>query len=197
MADREALDLLLGDMAGHQTLTGRETTPTRNQALAAEVFERLDRKAQEPKPAAPVVADAPDPNEPKLSDIEAKKRGFRILRGDKVPEGAPLVLDGKTLERYEKVSERVQLLLSKPERGPLGQPSWRERVLAVQSLQFTGRSVREIDAVRKAFGMKIASVHARSGGRASAALAISMIVELSNEVFGPWWAEQPKPVVVG
>ena len=37
MADREALDLMLGDMAAHQANHVGETTPGRNQALAAQL----------------------------------------------------------------------------------------------------------------------------------------------------------------
>lgn len=199
MSDREALDALLGDMASHQAEHSHTLpTPAQNQALAAELLERLDRKAAAPAPApAPIVVDAPDASRPRPSDVEAAKRGFKIKRGDELGKDHEVKLGPATLERYEKVRLRVKLLMSKTETGPLGQPSWAERYGAVLSLGFTGRTEKEVEAVRRSFGPKIAAVHLEHGGKKSAALALKMLIEESNAAFGPWWAEMPKRIQVG
>jgi hypothetical protein len=196
-ADREALDALLGDMASHQAEVNHALpTPDQNQALAAELLERLDLKASAPPPA-PVVVDLPDASRPRASDLEAAKRGFTIKRGDELGKDQEVKLGPATLERYEKVRLRVKLLMSKTESGPLGQPSWAARYGAVLSLGFTGRTEKEIESVRRSFGPKIAAVHLEHGGKKSAVLALKMLIEESNAAFGPWWAETPRRIQVG
>lgn len=151
MADRESFDLFLGDLAAGQS--HREVTPRANQALAAELFERLDQKrAEQEGRLAPAPAPPPAPTadaEPRAADLEAKRRGYRILRGgDLSPSAAgnganetPLIATWTQREQwyYAAVSARVKLLLRHPESGPLGQPSWRDRALAVLSLAATGQ----------------------------------------------------------
>lgn len=214
MADREALDLLTGDMAGHQEKTGKLPTPGENQALAGELFERLDRKAGEKKPA--IVADPPEVKHigdlshldcpplgqpiaraPSAVELKAKEKGYRLLRGDNAPHVVPVKLSSRALEMHKKITARVKLLMSKEESGVLGAPSWRDQVLAVQSLQFTGRTEKEVAAVSKAFGPKVAAIHAARGGRASAAVAILKVLDESSAVFGDWWVDAPKKVMIG
>lgn len=144
MADRDGFDAFLGDMATHQVeRVGAEPTPRANHALAAELFERIDQKRDEqarrlqPKPTAeppPVAA------EPRASDLEAKRRGYRILRGGDLSPRSPrpdanvpvVATWGKReQEFYAAVTARLHLLLHKPEPGLLGAPSWRDRALAV------------------------------------------------------------------
>lgn len=206
MADREALDLMTADMAGHQVATGKLPTPGENQALAGELFERLDRKAEEKKPE--VVVDPPAVKlagdgqlashlERSATERKAKEMGYRLLRGENAPKVTPVELSSRAIEMHEKIRLRVKLLMSKEESGVLGAPSWRDQVLAVQSLQFTGRTEGEVAAVAKTFGTKVAAIHAAQGGRASAAVAILKVLDESSAVFGPWWLETPKRIQVG
>jgi hypothetical protein len=180
MASRDALDALLGDMAGHQVEHNHEIpTPAKNQAMAAELLEVLDRKASEPAPP-PMVLDTPGPESPRPSDMEAEKRGFKILRGEELGKERHVKLGPKTLERYEKMRSRIKLLMTKRERGPLGQPSWAERVGDVLADHYDpkcGRTLQE--------------------RKAHAAKRMATLVEESNAVFGPWWADPPKKVIVG
>lgn len=184
MADREGIELFLGDMAGHQAATAGQTTPGRNQALAADLFERLDQKRAEqagklqPKPAAeppPVAA------EPRASDLEAKRRGYRILRGGDlsprtpVPGGdVPLIATWgpREQEYYRAVSARVRLLLDRPEPGILGAPSWRDQALAVLAVGATGQ-------------------------RKLAAKMMMELVKASEAAFGAVFATQGPKVFVG
>jgi hypothetical protein len=52
-------------------------------------------------------------------------------------ETVPVTASPADLERAGRIQRRLELLLTKPERGPLGQPSWRERVMAITMLRFT------------------------------------------------------------
>lgn len=198
MADREALDLFTADMAAHQLATGRMPTPGQNQAMAAEVFERLDQKAADVAPK--VVADAPAGAEESLRTrhgaVPIERDGYRVLRGENLPV-VTVKMGPRTLERYEKIRRRVKLLLTKTESGPLGAPSWAERMWAALSLKVTGRSEREVVAVGRLFGLELAIVHQHQGGARSSSLAVLRLVEESSAVFGAWDADPPKKVMVG
>lgn len=201
MADREALDLMTGDMAGHQAATGRLPTPAENQALAAQVFERLDHKAAEAKPR---VTPDPPAREVDAADsggsaaaAKAQQMGYRMLRERDLPELVPVKMGPQTLERYEKIRARVKLLLTKVESGPLGAPSWADRMWAALSLKMTGRTEREVIAVGRLFGIELAIIHQHQGGKVSSAKAVLRLVEESSAVFGPWYADAPAKVMVG
>jgi hypothetical protein len=121
MSDREALDLFLGDMAGHQAQFVGETTPSANQSMAAALFEQMDQKRADVAGrlvSAPAAAD-PAPADERPSRVEAAKRGFEF-----------------------KDERRVALLLSKDESGPLGAPSWRARVMAIMALKYAKPELR-------------------------------------------------------
>lgn len=163
MADRESFDTFLGDMAAGQSRAG-EVTPRANQALAADVFQRLDQKREEQNRRL-TPASVPDPTpdadaEPRASDLEAKRRGYRILRGGDLSQdddGKPRrVVQWGVREQWfhAAVKARVALMLSLPERGILGAPSWRERTMAVLSLAATGQ--REL-AARQMFDLCLES----------------------------------------
>jgi hypothetical protein len=202
MSDREALDLFLGDMAGHQAVHAGETTPSANQALAAQLFERLDQKAADAERRMAPVSSSPDPvpDEERPSRKEAEKRGytFKELPDPEPSEEAPPqnVLGPRTLELYEKINARLRLLLSKVESGPLGSPSWRDRVLAAQSLRVTGRTEKEVAAVGRLFGLELALIHARSGGKVSAARAVIKLINESDAAFGSWKADAPRKMIL-
>jgi hypothetical protein len=132
---REACDAVQADMAEHQRrfAPGGEVDADHNRQLAATLFERIDRKADE----APRLTSGPSLAAPRETG-ERDGREYRFVRAPATEQtekaaAAPrrmLLADPRTLERYEKMQARVNLLLEKRDRGPLGAPSWRERVLS-------------------------------------------------------------------
>lgn len=180
MADREALDLFLGDMASHQAAHVGETTPSANQSMAAELFERMDQKRADAERAiktpASMAADPFPAGADRPSRVEAIKRGFEFKDESQLPEEKPIekVWSQRDVKRYEKVQRRVALLLTKDESGPLGAPSWRARVMAVMALKY-----------------------AKPELRATAGAQLAALVEESNATFGAWYAEKPKRIQVG
>jgi hypothetical protein len=178
MADREALDLFLGDMAGHQAQFVGETTPSANQSMAAALFEQMDQKRADVAGrlvSAPAAAD-PAPADERPSRVEAAKRGFEFKDESQLPDEKPIadVWSQRDVQRYEKVQRRVALLLSKDESGPLGAPSWRARVMAIMALKY-----------------------AKPELRVTAGAQLAALVEESNATFGAWYAERPKRIQVG
>lgn len=188
MSDRAAFDNFVADMSAHQAEHAGEVTGSANQALAAPVFEKLDQQAAEAPYEWPAGRTHPDEVKPRgflterQSDIEARKRGWRLVREDDLaPESsAPPVVKTFTpreLELYEAISQRVSLLLSKPESGPMGAPSWRARYLAI-----------------------VAEKMAQPGNKEAARVAALKTLELCSEseaAFGPIHAVRPKLVMVG
>ncbi len=179
MADREAFDMFLGDMAAHQASHDGETTPGANQALAAPMFERFEQKRadQERRMTPAVVPDPLPPTEERLSRIEAAKRGFRFVEDSQLPADRPIEKhwSKRTVVEFRKKMARVRFLLSLHDSGPLGQPSW--------SLQ-----VQAITAAAK-FGTPEAKNQAR--------VDLEALLERSNQYFGDWRAEKSKLVMVG
>lgn len=149
--DREARDVLKDsfahDMAEHQKLIGKEPTPAANERLAVPLFEMLEQKiADEAARQAAAPPTRVDPRPCLAGDAlreECKKRGreraadfMAIQRLPAAKASAPKVA-AADLERARRIERRLHLLMRHPERGPLGQPSWRERVMAVTMLRFT------------------------------------------------------------
>ena len=172
MSDREAFDMFLGDMAGHQAAHVGEVTGHANQRMAAPVFERLDNQAAERKPAPPPLPAAPP--EVRQSDIEAQKRGYTIVRDEaELPAiAAPLSLRDQI--RAAATRRRMELLLSKVERGPLGQASWSERLRSIL--------LHQIQNTRT---------------RTEVARLVNALIAESEMVFGSIFAERPRRIQVG
>lgn len=171
--DQEARDLardsFAHDMAKHQReIRGEIPTPAANEQLAAETLNRFENQQAEakPEPSAPADETATDAH---MADVErrAKEKGWKVLRA---PEGG-IVLPASAATRIaaERIDARLQLLLSKVERGPLGQPSWHERVLAVIR-------TRMVDPDR-------------------ARLELFQLLEDSSTTFGDWKAEPEKKLI--
>ena len=173
MSDREALDAMLGDMAGHQTNHVGEVTPGANARLAVPLFERLDQqRAEEDRKIAPARTISPVP-EVRASDIEAKKRGWTFDRSAELPMvAAPL--SKRDRSRASATLRRLSLLLSKVERGPMGQPSWADRVKAILVLQV-----------------------ARVNSRTDVARQVNDLIAESEIVFGSIHAERARKVYIG
>lgn len=175
--DREARDVLKDsfahDMAEHQRATGKEPTPAANERLAVPLFEMLEQKlADEARRQAAAPPVKVDPRPRLAGDAlreECKKRGreraadfMAIQRLPTAQAAAPKVAP-EDLERARRIERRLHLLMRHPERGPLGQPSWRERVMAVTMLRFT------IGVDRRRLAQELAD-----------------LVEASVQPFGPW-----------
>ena len=173
MSDREGLDLFLGDMAGHQGRHAREVTPVANQRLAVPLFEHLDQKqADQERKTWPATISATPP-EVRASDVEAKRRGLRI---DRTPDNPALIARWSPAEevRANATRKRLELLLTKVERGPLGQPSWAERLRAILAVQ--------VHDPRKRTGV---------------AHQVNDLIAESEIVFGSIFIERPRRIQVG
>lgn len=173
--DREAREVLKDsfahDMAEHQRLTGKEPTPAANERLAVPLFEQLEQRLEdETRRTAPTPATT-DPR-PRLEGdalrAECAKRGreraadFMAIQRDP-KEGRAVKVSPADRRRAARIQRRLELLLTKPERGPFNQPSWRERVMAITMLRFTvGVDPRRL------------------------AQELADLVEASVQAFGPW-----------
>lgn len=144
--DYEAgLDGLQADMAAHQHRIGKEVTAEANRALAQDAIEKLDRQAgstaPEPGPVAPTI-----PIRPEVTR-EQRVLGERsyVVKKDTTADGQDLLLRKATAHEawfLAHAMPRVALLLTKPESGPLGAPSWRDRVLAAMDIHSHAASLR-------------------------------------------------------
>ena len=144
LADKDAL---LADMATHQRMTGREVTAEANDRLAVPLFERVAAQvaAQITRPVKRVAA-APDFT---TAQAHADARGKAAGRSPWKIEHKPPSLTRDiaksgphVLAMFERLQERIALLMTKRESGILGAPSWRDRVLAVLAEKLSGRDVQ-------------------------------------------------------
>ena len=168
--DDEARDIMKDsfahDMAKHQRMTGKEPTCEENAQLAKELFERIEREQSEAKHVyeAPVKADE---KERKFSK-DVLEKGYRVIeeedQGTKFD--ALLKLDKFEADVFTRMNARVQLLLSKLERGPLNSPSWCERVLAAQRTGMIDKKRGQLELIE--------------------------VLEASNIVFGDWKKDPAK-----
>lgn len=138
-------DSFAHDMAEHQRLTGQEVTASQNERLALPMFERLEHAIEE-RAGRPPPAAAPDPVSPEehhralAGELERRGRPGALERmgiqryGDREP--VRVRATRREIERARRIQRRLDLLLALPESGPLGEPSWRARALAVLSLRF-------------------------------------------------------------
>lgn len=123
------LDGLQGDMAAHQRRFGREVTAEANQAIAAQTIARLDREADEAKPGPTPTAPAPVDSR----TVRDGKHGRYVVDVSTKDDIDAKIRPATKMEHewFIRAMPRVTLLLGKPETGPLGQASWRQRTLSV------------------------------------------------------------------
>lgn len=175
------------DMAEHQRMTGQMPTPPENARLAVPLLEQLEQKLEDRDRRAIPDAAAPDARLPeddpaRMAAIraEAERRGrpgaadrLSIRRlPDKDP--AEVLATPRDVEHADRMWTRVRLLLSKRERGPLGQPSWRERVEAILFMRTVART-----------------------SRAERAQALVELLDQSEATFGAWDrpADEGRPLI--
>lgn len=179
----ETRDALEADMAAHERRFNGEVHASRNQSLAAEAVEQLERQRAESQPAV-----APStPAQPERFDHRRELNGH-VYRVQKEPDKTPMFRSATDFEAnvLRHALPRVQLLLTKQDRGPFNTPSWRERALA-------------------AFYFKTKSHEAATSGRHSEADIFERayqqdlyeLLEASNQPFGDWRKSAPeKPLIV-
>lgn len=179
---REALDGLQSDMAAHQQRFRGEVTADANQRLAAETIERLDRQVSN-TPPMPTGA-MPPPIEERSEIRDGKHARYVVDHGpDK-----PLVTKPASKAEHEyfvHAMQRIELLLSKVETGPLGSPSWQQKTMAVLD-----RRARALDHRRAGHHDKAVEFDRRY------VLELTALLEDSSSVFGNWRADAPTKITV-
>jgi len=157
----------LEDMAEHQRrYQGQLPTTRANEELVAQTLNQLENeRAEAPPELGPLEVSIEEP-EAKVA-AKAKEKGWSILRA---PEGG-VVIPHTSAERIfnERAGARIDLLLKQKERGPLGQPSWEERALAVLRTWM-------VDRKRGVF-------------------ELLELLEASVQPFGDWKNEPAKPLI--
>lgn len=227
MTDRDytaGLEGLQADMAEHQLRFSGVPTAEANRALAVDAIQRLaqqDAEAKQAQPAPPTVPAAIETTRERRTVNERqyllkKEPDKSLLRQASPPEAWFLT----------HAEPRIMLLITKPEPGPLGAPSWRDRVLAVLSIHEHAASLRaaaedpavfaaqkrdvermnplERASLLKHLGISGISDLTPEFARAKAAdldrrylTAMCDLLEASSAVFGDWKKDAPKKVQVG
>lgn len=179
---REGVDALQADMARHQRRFASDVTAGENQKLAIATIERLEKEHADEKPAAPPPATVAQPPQQMKRDIDGKK--YTV---DVAPDNCRMFRTATEFEQQVLVhaQPRIELLLGKFDRGPLGTPSWREKTLA-------------------AMYFKVKSLEAQASGEHDLArnyelafqLDLQDLLESSNVSFGDWKKDKPKRITV-
>lgn len=183
---REGLDQIQADMAAHQRRFSGEATASKNQALAADAFQRLENEKADarPVPAAPSVLDAP----PVVEKVERKDVDGRAYLLSTSASDDIATRPGTPAETWfvEHAMQRLGLLMTKHDTGPGGSASWYQRTLAVMELQSRVPGLRQAGLAGLAEQME-----RRYFGE------LMQLLEDSNRLFGDWKAEAPKKIQVG
>lgn len=156
----------LEDMADHQRrYQGQLPTTRANEELVTETLNRLENERAEAPPDEPLEVSTEEP-EAKVA-AEAKEKGWSVLRA---PEGG-IVIPHTATERIfsERAGARLDFLLRQKETGPLGQPSWEQRVMAVMRTYMVDRR--------------------------RAVFELMELLEASIAPFGEWKDEPAKPLI--
>lgn len=183
---REGLDLLQADMAGHQARFRGEVSGEANRVLAVDAIERMERQANEeagrirptqPEPAAPPV----QPDE--VREVEDKRYQITRSQTDDVAMRSASPAEAWFLAH---AMPRVELLLSKLDTGPLGEPSWNQRTMAVMAIKERSVAARTTNMIDYANDLD-----------RRFAFELTQLLEDSCRVFGDWKADAPRKVIVG
>lgn len=187
------------DMSAHQRAHGLEVTAAFNAALAGEECRRLEQEARE---APPVPTGAAVPLAPTLvDDAEKTASGETVKRNDK---GILAVAEPQTGSLYRQANEReerllkqigarVELLMSKRDTGPLGQPSWRDRVLAI--LYWRSKSAAYWKEAERTGDLNLYSTANDLERRYM--FELKQILDESSTTFGDWRKPPDRMVIVG
>ncbi len=182
---REGLDGLQADMAAHQQrFGGGNVTASENQALAVGAIEQLERELADQKPAVHMTPEQPAPIATTREIREGEHGRYVVDRG---PD-APLDIRKASKAEHEFLTHalpRIELLITKLETGPLGQPSWHQRTLSV--LKYKQDSI----AFEKAGRPDVAEQLDRRY-----MLELLGLLEASSVPFGDWRKDAPTKLIV-
>jgi hypothetical protein len=174
-------------MAAHQSRFRGEVSAESNRALAVDTVEKLERKmvdeARRLQPAPVEVAPAPIEKSIERRDVDGKQ--YVVSKG---PDDSPIMRKANESEHWFMVHAmpRIELLLTKLDTGPLGEPSWHTRVLAVMALK------------TQAAGLKAGGLHdAAADLEKRFVLELMTLLESSNPHFGNWKKDPERRVYVG
>lgn len=182
MSDLEARDLIESDMASHERKRG-EVHADRNQALAADALRQLDRERSESK-AAPVLEPVVPPPEPVKQTKVVDGREYTLgVDGNVCGFRNPTEFEHSVLAHAQP---RIDLLMTKRDEGPLGQPSWRTRTLAAMYFK-----VKAIEAIKGGLPDE-AKIYERAFQQ-----DLYELLEASNASFGDWRKDSPGKLIVG
>jgi hypothetical protein len=154
---RVGLDGIQADMAEHQRMTGREVTGEANRQLAADTFGQVEglitvHSDAEPSPAP--AAPAPEIADTRAVTVVTARSGHeytQLREPDATAPARAVAMTHRERHAVVKAMRRLHLLLLCPDSGPLGQPSWRDRALAVMALNADPvRFAAELDALLEA-----------------------------------------------
>jgi hypothetical protein len=169
-SDRRAgMDVVQGDMAEHQRLTGQEVTAEANRELARDTFAELDAKGTFDAPRPEAVAPPEETRqERRRLEREIEGRKYTVTK-DADQSGNPLPMTARERDITVKALKRLHMLLELQDTGILGAPSWRQRACAVMALANDQvRFAQECDA----------------------------LLEESNRYFGDWRVDPERKLIV-
>ncbi len=175
----DARHALEEDMARHESRFAGEVHASRNQMLAAEALEQLERSRAEQVAQPSVAAPEQAPIEHIVQKREINGQRYAL---DVAPDKTPMYRTSTEFERnvLKHAMPRVDLLLTKRDEGPLGTPSWRTKTLAALYFKiksheaFTSGKTAEADIFERAFQQDLYE-----------------LLEASNQPFGDWRKQKP------
>jgi len=213
----EGFELLQEDVAQHQRAHQGEVTAEANRVFLAGEMERVEQMLAA-QPTLPAAEEAPAlPPPPTVERRQVDGRQYLLARG---PD-RPLLRTASPLEAefFVKASARCALLMELGDGGPLGAPSWRDRLLAVMAtkgkaaawtaaaqapneLAETRRTCERDQRLLKLLGLETINELTPAFCRAKAAecerqylFELVEVLDDSNALgFGDWKADPPKPV---
>ena len=183
---RDGVDALQADMAGHQSRFRGEVSGEANRVLAVDAIERLERKLDDeagrikPKPSEPV---APPVQPDEVREVEDKRYQITRSQTDDVQMRSATPAEAWFLAH---AMPRVELMLSKLDTGPLGEPSWNQRTMAVMAIKERSVAARTSNMIELADDLNRRFT-----------FELMQLLEDSNRVFGEWKADAPRKVIVG
>lgn len=136
---KQAADSLQSDMAEHQRKHGGKVTAEANQRLVATEFEKLEKQGVFDR--AERQQELPENNGSQAVEREVIERHNLVAVKDKdtTQVRGATVFEAQFMQH---ALPRLELLLTKLEPGPLGSPSWAQRVMAVQQSRALAASLR-------------------------------------------------------
>lgn len=132
---REAVDMLRADMAEHQRRHTRMLpTDDANAKLASELVTEIANRAAESKPELAAAEPARGPVARTVSDREVGGERYLLEHGLDAPDP---IKPATEAQRWfmPRALARINYLLSLPESGLRGAPSWATRVKAVMAIK--------------------------------------------------------------